>query len=57
MTNSESSGRFIWYDLMTGDPKGAEDFYTKLIGWGTQEWEKGEKPCTMWVNGENPSAG
>ena len=57
MTISNSNGKFVWYDLMTADPKGAEDFYTSLIGWGTQEWEEGDKPYTMWVNGEKPLGG
>jgi len=50
-------GRFVWYDLMTGDPKAAEKFYGRLIGWGTQEWEGGEQSYTMWTNKETPLGG
>jgi len=57
MAQSENRGRFVWFDLMTSDPKAAIDFYTKLIGWGTQEWEGGDKPYTMWANGETPLGG
>ena len=32
-----SSGDFFWYDLMTGDPQAATDFYAKVVGWGTEE--------------------
>jgi predicted enzyme related to lactoylglutathione lyase len=56
MSNA-NRGRFVWYDLMTGDPKAAEDFYRQLIGWGTQEWEEGDQPYTMWTNKETPLGG
>jgi uncharacterized protein len=26
-------GRFVWYELMTTDPKGAEGFYRAVLGW------------------------
>jgi predicted enzyme related to lactoylglutathione lyase len=50
-------GRFVWYDLMTSDPKSATAFYTQLIGWGTSEWEGGPMPYTMWTNREKPIGG
>jgi predicted enzyme related to lactoylglutathione lyase len=50
-------GRFVWYDLMTTDPKSATSFYTQLIGWGTAPWEGGPEPYTMWTNRENPIGG
>lgn len=30
-------GAFSWFELMTTDVKGAREFYTKLLGWTTQE--------------------
>jgi predicted enzyme related to lactoylglutathione lyase len=54
---SENRGRFVWYDLMTGDPEAARDFYTQLVGWGTQEWEGGDQPYTMWTNRGAPLGG
>ena len=27
MPKQASSGEFVWYDLMTNDPAGAQDFY------------------------------
>jgi predicted enzyme related to lactoylglutathione lyase len=30
-------GRFVWYDLITTDPKSAQAFYGKVVGWGAQE--------------------
>lgn len=52
-------GRFYWYDLMTTDPEPAKSFYTKLIGWGTTQWEGAGpgQPYTMWTNGETPIGG
>ncbi len=50
-------GRFVWYDLMTSDVAAAQEFYTKLIGWGTQAWEGGEQPYTMWTNDGTPLGG
>jgi len=41
MSNEGKRGRFVWYDLMTSDPTAAEDFYGKLIGWGTQPMDGG----------------
>ncbi len=54
---SEQRGKFVWYDLVTADPKAAQDFYGKLIGWGTQEYEGGDQPYTMWTNKETPLGG
>src|SRR5262249_30825051 len=34
---SETSGRFIWYELATTDTNAAKSFYSKLVGWGIQE--------------------
>ncbi len=50
-------GRFVWYELLTSDPKAATGFYPKLTGWGTTQWEGMEKPYTMWTNGETPVGG
>ena len=30
-------GRFVWYELMTTDMEAAKAFYTKVVGWGTQD--------------------
>jgi predicted enzyme related to lactoylglutathione lyase len=49
-----SRGRFVWYDLMTPDPKGAEAFYAKVTGWGTQPLVEG---YTMWTAAGTPIGG
>jgi uncharacterized protein len=33
----DSQGRFVWYELMTTDMEAAKAFYTKVVGWGTQD--------------------
>ena len=50
-------GRFVWYELLTSDVEAAKGYYTQLIGWGTQQWEGGPQPYTMWTNGETPLGG
>jgi len=29
--------KFFWYELMTSDLKAALDFYTRVVGWGTED--------------------
>jgi predicted enzyme related to lactoylglutathione lyase len=57
MSDAGKQGQFVWYDLMTSDPKAAEDFYGQLIGWGTQPMDGGDKPYKMWTNNEIPLGG
>lgn len=48
-------GRFDWYDLLTTDLDAARKFYSEVIGWKTQKWEKGD--YEMWTVGEQPLGG
>ena len=57
MSNEKRSGHFVWYDLMTSDPTGAQDFYSKLIGWEARPWEGGGEPYNLWTYGEKPLGG
>lgn len=53
-------GRFVWYELLTTDPAGAQDFYPAVTGWVTQVWEGGQEdkpPYTMWTAGGAPMGG
>lgn len=50
-------GRFLWYQLMTPDPAAAQEFYTRLLGWGIEVWEGGGAPYTMWTNNGMPLGG
>jgi predicted enzyme related to lactoylglutathione lyase len=54
---SDIRGRFVWYELLTSDPKAAEDYYTKVVGWGTTLFEGAGTPYTMWMNGDTPVGG
>jgi hypothetical protein len=56
MTEMSSRGRFVWHDLMTTDPGKAEQFYTKVCGWGTELW-KSPTPYTMWTAKGGPIGG
>jgi predicted enzyme related to lactoylglutathione lyase len=47
--NSESTGRFIWYDLFVADPSAAIRFYTEVVGWKTQVYDAS---YTMWLGTE-----
>lgn len=57
MPETTPTGRFVWYELMTTDPKAAVEFYTKVTGWGTSQWDGMDTPYTMWMNGEMPIGG
>lgn len=52
MTNT---GRLVWYELLTSDPKGAIAFYSDVIGWKTEPF--GGEDYTMWVGGQGPLGG
>lgn len=57
-----STGRFVWYDLMTPDTEGAIDFYSKVVGWTLTDWEGGGQgddcpPYRMWTAGQKPIGG
>ena len=56
MADTRVRGRFVWHDLMTSDPGKAVEFYTKVTGWGTQQWP-GPQPYTMWTSGGTPLGG
>jgi predicted enzyme related to lactoylglutathione lyase len=36
---SNDVGRFVWYELMTTDPKAAERFYGAVVGWTAKDFE------------------
>ena len=53
---AKASGRFVWYELLTSDLGSAMDFYSSVMGWGTQKWQ-GDIPYTMFTNGGKPMGG
>jgi predicted enzyme related to lactoylglutathione lyase len=50
-------GRLAWHELMTTDPKAAETFYAKVVGWTAQPFPGMETPYSMWMSGELPVGG
>jgi uncharacterized protein len=57
MSETGVRGRFVWYELMTKDPKAAQEFYKEVVGWGTAPFEGAGRPYTMWMRGEAPLGG
>jgi len=50
-------GRFCWYELLTTDLEGAQDFYRRIVGWETGAWQ-GEGPeYITWNNNGMPIGG
>lgn len=47
---------FFWYELMTSDPKAAEAFYAKVVGWTPQAWD-GPMPYTIMNAGDQGVGG
>lgn len=50
-------GRFVWAELMTPDPKAAEAFYTKVVGWTTEAFPGSGMPYTVWKAGSQGIGG
>src|SRR3954466_8139494 len=55
-TNSADVGRFVWYELLTSDPKGAIAFYSEVIGWKPQPFGD-DSGYTMFVGTQGPLGG
>jgi predicted enzyme related to lactoylglutathione lyase len=47
-------GHFVWYDLLTESPDAAVAFYTHVVGWTSQPFERG---YTMFQGSQGPLAG
>src|SRR5262249_17260603 len=54
---SNAPGRFVWYELLTTDTRGAIAFYTEVIGWKSQPFDQSADPYTMWVSSQGPMGG
>ena len=50
-----NNGLFVWFELLTRDPKAAIAFYSEVVGWKTQPF--GEDGYTMWVGSQGPLGG
>jgi hypothetical protein len=50
-TVATTVGRFVWHEQVSSDPKQAQEFYTRLFGWGTEVFKPGEVDYTMISSG------
>ena len=50
-------GNFIWYDVMTSEPKAATSFYSDVIGWDAQEYPTENGAYTVFRKGPVMVAG
>jgi predicted enzyme related to lactoylglutathione lyase len=46
-TVAQAVGKFVWHEQVSPDPKKAQDFYTRLFGWGTETFKPGDVDYTM----------
>src|SRR5262245_19563288 len=53
---SDNRGRYVWFELLTHDPKKAMAFYTKVIGWGNEPFP-GPNEYHVWKNGNTGIGG
>jgi predicted enzyme related to lactoylglutathione lyase len=51
-----TGSHFVWYELLTTDPKAAMAFYSHVIGWTTQPYAD-LGGYTMWLSGQGPLGG
>ncbi|MGH8149230.1 MAG: VOC family protein, partial [Steroidobacteraceae bacterium] len=40
MSSADVRGTFVWHELTTADPGAAGAFYTRVLGWKLQAWDK-----------------
>ncbi|MEU6661441.1 VOC family protein [Streptomyces sp. NPDC046821] len=48
---------FCWFELVTHDPDGAEDFYQSVLGWGARRRTLGAGEYTEWSVDDEPFGG
>ena len=56
MSDNSVRGHFLWHELMTTDPKAAIAFYSKVIGWESQNWDQNPDYTLLAYEG-SPMAG
>ncbi len=53
-----TTGNFVWHELRTTDAKGAQDFYTHVVGWqAKRSGDPGGIPYTLLSVGDLGTAG
>ena len=56
-TMSETHGKFVWYELMTPDPKAAAKFYASVVPWNAKDAGMAGMDYTLFRIGEAGVAG
>lgn len=56
-TVATRTGKFVWHEQVSDDPKKAEGFYTKLFGWGTEVYTAPGVDYTMISSGGQTHGG
>jgi predicted enzyme related to lactoylglutathione lyase len=54
---SDMHGKFVWIELMTSDPKAAEGFYSKVVGWSAKDSGQPGMSYTLLSMGETMMGG
>ena len=49
MADASILGRLLWFELLTTDVKGAEQFYTMVVGWTITPFRGAPEPYDMWT--------
>jgi uncharacterized protein len=50
-------GRFVWYELMTTDMEAAKAFYSKVVGWGTEDASTPSMSYSLFIFGRSSVGG
>ena len=56
MSSADVHGKFLWHELVTTDPGAASAFYSRVLGWKAQPWEK-DPTYTVWMASKGPAGG
>lgn len=51
------AGNFVWYELMTSDPRAAQDFYQHVVGWSAKDAGLANLPYWLFSAEATPVAG
>jgi uncharacterized protein len=56
MSSADVHGNFLWHELATTDPGAAGAFYSRVLGWKTQAWDK-DPSYTVLSTARGPAGG
>jgi predicted enzyme related to lactoylglutathione lyase len=55
-TMADVHGKFVWHELLSTDPQAVAPFYSRVLGWKIQTWDK-DSSYTLWLGSKGPAAG